>query len=76
VSLQEKYMVSHFSVYNTNRPTEALTVRVALGLGKLAADGFTVRAKVRLKRLPYFVSGSCNNQAYGENSQSGIFVSE
>lgn len=48
--LQEIYMQSHFSVYNTSRPAEALTVRVALGFGRLAADRFVVRAKVCERR--------------------------
>jgi hypothetical protein len=50
VVLQEKYMVSHFSVYNTNRPVEVLTVRVALGFGRLSAERFTVHAKVCVRR--------------------------
>lgn len=39
-------MTSHFSVYNRNMPTEVRRVYVSLGMGRLAAHQFKVKAKV------------------------------
>ena len=44
---QEKYLNSHFALYNMDRPSEVYLVRVALGFGQLATRSFVAKTKVR-----------------------------